>query len=553
MSEVKLRINGIDVETEQGNTILEAAQGLGIFIPTLCHHEALIPRGACRMCIVEDKGRLKAACTMPAENGMDIITDSPRIQHIRETTIQMIFTSRNHYCMYCEVSGDCELQDLGYKLGMDHFNFATYENRYPVDTSHPYIIFEHNRCILCGRCVRACTDLTGHYVLTERSRGVKTLIVADIESPLGRSSCVSCGACVQVCPTGALIEKRAAYQRNREKNEQIKAVCDMCPVGCGIEIHKNPGTNSVIKIHGDWHAGPTNGLLCKNGRYLSLYEEHQVISSPRMRRGTSMKEIKAGELEGVIKEKIDSGAAYVDGSLSNEELSQIKDLFGEKVYSLRPVNAPIPSTARIEDLNTAGTIVVFRLDLDAQYGALGSLIKRRVATNEASLILVDAPENTFSKLPRKRLGSSEFLADIKGLTGTNDCLLVYQDLEDKERDVLSSQQGMKFLWLPPETNTFGLAKLGIEHAAPKGKALFFFGKDIPEVAIEDGTYVACFSPHENRLTRRADLVVPIRDGFEREGTFYNLEGEIVKRVRVLSPGPDRIDLKELLVRMLPKG
>jgi formate dehydrogenase major subunit len=266
-----------------------------------------------------------------------------------------------------------------------------------------------------------------------------------------------------------------------------------------------------------------------------------------------MKEIKAGDLEGLMADKIDGAAAYVDGSLSNEELGRIKDLFGEKVYSLRPVNAPIPSTARIEDLKTAGTIVVFRLDLDAQYGALGSLIKRRAAMNEAGLILVDAPENTFAKLPGKRLGSSEFLAGIKGLTGTDDCLLVYRDLEDKERDALSSLEGMRFLWLPPETNTLGLARLGIEHAAPKGKALFFFGKDIPEVAIEDGTFVACFSPYENRLTRRADLVVPIRDGFEREGTFYNLEGEIVRRMRVLSPRPARIDLNELLVRMLPKG
>jgi formate dehydrogenase major subunit len=185
MSTVNLRINGKETEVEQGRTILEAAQSLGVYIPTLCHHKALIPRGACRMCMVEDKGRLKAACTMPAENGMDIVTDSPRIQQIRETTIQMIFTGRNHYCMYCETSGNCELQDMGYRMGMDHYRFETYEKRYPVDLSHPYIMLDHNRCILCGRCIRACTDLAGHYVLTESRRGVKTLITADLDRPLG--------------------------------------------------------------------------------------------------------------------------------------------------------------------------------------------------------------------------------------------------------------------------------------------------------------------------------------------------------------------------------
>lgn len=553
MSKVKLRINGIDIEVEQGKTILEAAQTLGIYIPTLCHHEALIPRGACRMCIVEDKGRLKASCTMPVENGMDIITDSPRIQHIRETTIQMIFTSRNHYCMYCEVSGNCELQDLGYKLGMDHYNFETYEKRYPVDVSHPYIMIEHNRCILCGRCVRACTDLAGHYVLTESNRGVKTLIVADLERPLGLSSCVSCGACVQVCPTGALIEKRAAYQRSRDKNEQIKTVCDMCPVGCGIEVYKNPGTNAVIKIHGDWAAKPSGGLLCRQGRYLSVYEEHRKMASPRMRTGNGMKDIAISDLSSVIRDKINGATAYVDGSLYNEELEMIKTLFKGKVNSLRPVTPPVASTARMEDLNTADTVIIFRLDLDAGYGVLGSLVKRRVAENKARFILVDAPKNTFSIFPRERLTSDDFLARAQTLAKGTNCLIVYQELDEKEKEALGKLDGVRFLWLPPETNTLGIARLGIGYAAAQGSPVFFFGKDIPGMTIEDGTFVACFSPYENNLTLRADLVVPIRDGFEREGTFYNLDGDRMERVPVLKAGPGAIDLKTVLSSLLAKG
>jgi len=544
MNKVKVRINGTDTEVDQGTTILDAARDLGIYIPTLCHHEALIPRGACRMCIVDDRGKLKPSCTMPVENGMDITTDSPRIRHVRETVLQMIFTSRNHYCMYCEASGACELQDLGYRLGIDHFSFSTYENRYPVDISHPYIMFDHNRCILCGRCLRACTDLTGHYVLTERNRGVKSLIVADLDAPLGKSSCVSCGACVQVCPTGALIEKRAAYQKSRDGMEKVTTVCDRCPVGCGIEAYRNPGANAVIKIHGDWSAGPTGGVLCRVGRYLSLYEENRKIPSARLRTGASVKDLSPADLKGILRERIRGASAWVDGTLYNEELALIRTVFDGRVHSLGPVTPPAASTGRIEDLNSAAVIVVFRLDLDEAYGALGSLMKRRAALNQATIVLVDAPPGTFSKLPVVRLGSSELLARIREFAGPEN-VFVYRDLEAHERDAVSGLSA-KRLWLPPETNTIGLARLGIEHREPGGDAVFFFGRGTPDVALDDGTFVACFTPHENRLTQRADLVVPVREPFQRRGSFYNLEGEVLSRVPALSPGPDGFDLEELL-------
>jgi formate dehydrogenase major subunit len=326
----------------------------------------------------------------------------------------------------------------------------------------------------------------------------------------------------------------------------------MCPVGCGIEVHRNPGTNAVIKIHGDWDAAPTYGLLCKLGRYDSIYEEKKRIPFPYLRSKDKLSELTGGALEGEIRPRIQGASAYVDGTLTNEELDLVKKLFGDRVHAVNPVKAPLASTAGIGDLNTAGTIVVFRLDPDVEYGALGSLMKRRVMLNEAGLVLVDAPSGTFPMLACERMTSAEFLAR-SDLVNQDGCLFVYRDLEDREVQALAQAKGARLLWLPPETNTLGLAKLGIGQEPVQGDVLFFFGRDFPGVSIGEGAFVACFSPYENSLTRRADLVVPIKDSFEREGTFYNLEGQPVRRSAVLSSGPGTVDLKDMFSSMLKKG
>jgi len=126
------------------------------------------------MCVVEaGPGALKPACATYLQEGMEIKTTSPEIEEIRKTILQLLFAERNHYCMYCEMSGNCELQDLGYRYGLDHFEFPPYEEKFPLDTTHPYILFDQNRCVLCRRCARACAELAGHYVLEVKGRGTR--------------------------------------------------------------------------------------------------------------------------------------------------------------------------------------------------------------------------------------------------------------------------------------------------------------------------------------------------------------------------------------------
>jgi len=544
-SKFTITLNGKQVEALPGQTILDVARSHGVPIPALCHHKALVPRGSCRLCVVEDSGRVRASCTSPAEPGMNIVTESPRLRAAREMVLQLIFTGRNHYCMYCEVSGNCELQDLGYDFGMDHFTFPTYEKRFPVDNSHEFILLDHNRCVLCGRCIRACADQAGHYVLTEKSRGYRTLVVADLDVPLGSSSCVSCGSCVQVCPTGAFIEKRSAYQGKKEQIKTVQMACDRCPVGCTIEVHGNPETNSVVKIHGDWDAPPTFGLLCRTGRYLSLFDGRPRLTKAKFKEDSKVVDISLDKALSLFMSKVDQGRAYVDGSLYNEELTRLKELFPGRLFSLNPVTPPLPSTARIGDLGEADLFVLFRLDLDREYGALGSLVKKRVRDGAARLVLVDPAPEVFEKLPAERLSSEAFLARLDRVEGAGAPVALYRDLDDKEKEALQKIESLRRLWLPGETNALGLTRHGIGHAPVRGDTVFLFGENFQGIDVGNPGFLACFTPHENGVTEKAALVVPTLKGFEKQGTLFNLEGEITTRSAVVTPPAPLADIAKL--------
>ena len=235
---VNLKINGKQVRARAGQTVMEAAKAAGIDIPNLCHHPALTPHGACRVCLVEIERQrtLQPACTFPVTEGMRVETESPKVVEERKFVLQMLFSERNHYCMFCEMSGDCELQALAYRYGMDHWIYQNPYPKIPVDGTRKYFIMDHNRCILCRRCIRACGELAANHTLGVKFRGAKTMISADMDVPFGQSTCVACGTCLQVCPTGALVDRKSAYTGRHTQVERTKSVCMFCSVGCGIEI-----------------------------------------------------------------------------------------------------------------------------------------------------------------------------------------------------------------------------------------------------------------------------------------------------------------------------
>lgn len=272
---VKLTIDNREVEVRPGSTILEAAQKAGIKIPTLCYQSGLSSVGACRICLVKvkDRGELITSCTTEARGGTDIITKDKEIVEARRLMVELILSEREHNCLICEKNGDCQLQDLVYQLGIDNIRFPVNKRVEKREDSSQVILRDPNRCILCGRCVRACSEITVQDVLDFAERGGKTFIAAGLDEKLAETDCVSCGACVQACPTGALTEKLARFQGRSWEFRKVETTCPYCGVGCQIEL--NIKNDRIVKVYGVDNGSPNRGHLCVKGRFGLDYVHHQ--------------------------------------------------------------------------------------------------------------------------------------------------------------------------------------------------------------------------------------------------------------------------------------
>jgi bidirectional [NiFe] hydrogenase diaphorase subunit len=223
--DISMRIDGELCSASEGQSVLDVARAHGKYIPTLCFMEGLSPSGSCRLCLVEvaGVGRLLPSCTTPAQNGMSVLTKSEKLSHYRLMALEFLFIERNHYCSVCVSNGHCELQALAQKLGLTHVRYPYNYPILPVDASHERYVLDHNRCILCTRCVRVCAEVEGAHVWDVSSRGIRSMLVCDLNRPWGQSrSCTSCGKCVQVCPTGALAEKGLAVEEMTKHSESIR-------------------------------------------------------------------------------------------------------------------------------------------------------------------------------------------------------------------------------------------------------------------------------------------------------------------------------------------
>lgn len=420
---IQLTVNGKPVEVETGSTILDAIRKAGFNVPTLCYHPKLVPYGSCRLCLVEVEGArtLQPSCVVPAANGMVVHTDTEKTRSARNFILSMIFSERNHFCMYCQdTDGDCDLQQAAYDEGMTHWTITPAYKPFTVDASHPDFILDNNRCILCRRCVRACTELVGNATLGFEERGSGSLLIADNNVPLGESSCISCGNCVQFCPTGALIDRRSAYQGRETDLTHVNSVCMDCSLGCERVVKTRD--NRLVRIDGNEDIGFNDSLLCYDGRYKPLTEDRDRITSPLVRRNGQLESITWDEALSVISAQFkahDSSEinAHISPRQPIEALSAFHEFFADHfqvgevtllghdqtALACAKLAAEIGAfESGISTLKDCGAAIVLGTDMVKDHQVAGFFLKRQ-AINDLKMFTANSTHSKISDWSSNKL------------------------------------------------------------------------------------------------------------------------------------------------------
>jgi len=286
MQDVRVTIDGREVSVPRGSTILDASRVAGVKIPTLCDHPALKPVGVCRVCLVEVDGqrKLQTACTFPVAEGMVVETDVPAVREARRFILELLLAHHPLDCMTCDKAGGCELQDLAYAYGIKESRFPGRQipGADPPD-ENPFFLFDHRKCILCRRCVRACSEINGALAIDIVHRGFDSRVSAVRGGILKDSSCEFCGMCVAVCPTGALIPRSCAGAGRRWEMKKVTTTCPYCGVGCTIDLRIKD--DRIVSVSSNWGGESNKGRTCVKGRFGWDFLRHpDRLTTPMIRK-----------------------------------------------------------------------------------------------------------------------------------------------------------------------------------------------------------------------------------------------------------------------------
>ncbi len=328
-------INDRPYEVEPGETIisfLRRHQGQGS-VPTLCDAPNLEPFGSCRVCSVdvalEKGGRAKtmASCHTPIAENWYVYPDTENVQRLRHNIVELVLTDHPPDCLTCEVNGNCELQTVAARVGIREIRYPEGKTHLdtPKDLSHPYMTSELSKCINCYRCVRACDEVQGQFVLSMAGRGFDNHIIKSTDVPFGESDCVSCGACAQTCPTAAISD--IYFSKGLASQKKTRTVCTYCGVGCNLEVASTGDT--IHSIRAPYDAEVNQGHTCLKGRYaFKFYDHPERLRSPLIKKDGEFVEATWDEAYDLIEQKLraiknENGPDFIAGISSarctNEE------------------------------------------------------------------------------------------------------------------------------------------------------------------------------------------------------------------------------------------
>ncbi len=415
---VTLEIDGVSVTVPKGTSVMRASTEAGINVPKLCATDTLEAFGSCRVCLVEIEGRkgYPASCTTPAENGMRVKTQTPKLADIRRGMLELYISDHPLDCLTCPTNGNCELQDVAGLVGLREVRYG-YKGKNHLemkkDESNPYFTYDPSKCIVCNRCVRACEETQGTFALTIDGRGFDSRVAAGQNEAFMESECVSCGACVQACPTATLTEKTVI--RIGQAEHSAITTCAYCGVGCGFKAEMK-GSEVVRMV--PWKDGKANhGHSCVKGRFAWGYATHKDrMLKPMIRKKITdpWQEVSWEEAVGYAASEFrriqqqhgrDSIGGITSSRCTNEETYLVQKLvraaFGNNNvdtcarvchsptgYGLKQTLGESAGTQTFDSVMKADVIMVIGANPVAAHPVFASQMKRRLRQG-AKLIVVD--------------------------------------------------------------------------------------------------------------------------------------------------------------------
>ncbi len=435
--EITISFDGVEVKTQTGKMVLEAAMEGGIFLPYLCYHPGMKPFAACRMCVVGVEGArgYPAACALPVTDGMKIRNEAEDVQALRRSVMEMLIAehpqgclnchrvdicgptdiclrhvSINDRCVTCPKNERCELKDTVRYLGMNLESPLEYKYRnIPLELGDPFYDRDYNLCIVCGRCVRACEELRGDDAICFVDRAGTALVGTSFGTSLLESGCEFCGACIDVCPVGALVETEHKWEKPARTG---RAICPLCPVGCQLNLEVNASGGFVRSVP-EINAPSNRGQACFRGKFgLEFVNHTDRLQTPMIRRDGVFEEATWDQALNFVSSRLaeyrgETFALLTAPDCTNEEqylaqkfsrvamqsnnVDQTSNTQPEAVLGLERALGYAAATNSIWDLENSGCILVFNCNVTEEHNVVGVPIKR-AAKNSTDLVVIDSRE-----------------------------------------------------------------------------------------------------------------------------------------------------------------